>query len=97
MVGSQPRLKSALSHVLWIGGSIGAGKTSVARLLADRYALQVYQYDRDALLSESDLHDARRLGLKVIEVNGSLSLDAVAAAVERHLGQHLSSIPEPDR
>lgn len=34
------------SHVLWIGGSTDAGKTSVARALAEKYGWQEYHYDR---------------------------------------------------
>jgi cytidylate kinase len=41
---------SALEHVLWIGGGQWAGKTSIARLLVERYGLQLYDYD---------YHDAR--------------------------------------
>ncbi len=36
--------------MLWIGGAQWAGKTSVARMLAERYGLQLYDYD---------YHDAR--------------------------------------
>jgi hypothetical protein len=38
-------LRVALAHVLWIGGSTDAGKTSVARALAKQYGLQEYHYD----------------------------------------------------
>jgi hypothetical protein len=38
-------LQDALAHVLWIGGSTDAGKTSVARALAKRYGLQEYHHD----------------------------------------------------
>lgn len=39
-------LKQALSHVLWIGGPPDSGKTSIADLLAERHAIQVYHFDR---------------------------------------------------
>ena len=39
-------LKRALAHVLWIGGPPDSGKTTVAHLLADKYGLQVYHFDR---------------------------------------------------
>ncbi len=42
-------LKELLSHVLWIGGATDAGKTTVARILAERHGLQVYHYDRHDL------------------------------------------------
>jgi hypothetical protein len=34
-----------LEHVAWIGGGSGAGKSTVARRLADEYGLQVYATD----------------------------------------------------
>jgi hypothetical protein len=40
-------LKSALQHVLWIGGGTDTGKTSIAQAIAHRYGLQVYHYDRN--------------------------------------------------
>ncbi|MEZ4571444.1 MAG: hypothetical protein R2849_14160 [Thermomicrobiales bacterium] len=39
-------LKGALDSVLWIAGAPDAGKTSVAGLLAARYQLPVYHFDR---------------------------------------------------
>lgn len=41
----QVELKTALAHVLWIGGGTGAGKSSVARLLAANYGLRLYHCD----------------------------------------------------
>lgn len=38
-------LKTALAHVLWIGGATDSGKTSVAGALAERHGLQAYHYD----------------------------------------------------
>lgn len=35
-----------LAHVLWIGGSTDAGKTSVAQALAAKHGWQKYHYDR---------------------------------------------------
>lgn len=35
----------ALRHVYWIGGGSGAGKTTVARRLADQHGLQLYETD----------------------------------------------------
>jgi hypothetical protein len=42
----QTDLKAALARVLWIGGATDSGKTSVARVLAEKYRLQAYHYDR---------------------------------------------------
>jgi len=38
-------LKRALSHVFWIGGSPCAGKSSIAKILVDKYKLQYYECD----------------------------------------------------
>jgi hypothetical protein len=37
--------RRALAHVLWLGGTPCSGKTSVTKLLAEQYAVQVYHYD----------------------------------------------------
>lgn len=36
----------SLPHVLWIGGPPDAGKTTVANMLAEKYGLGVYHFDR---------------------------------------------------
>ena len=38
-------MRERLGHVLWIGGGTGAGKSSVASALAERYGLARYDYD----------------------------------------------------
>jgi adenylate kinase family enzyme len=38
-----------LTYVLWIGGATDAGKTTVARIIAERYGLQLYNYDQHDL------------------------------------------------
>jgi hypothetical protein len=43
---SEHNLRAALAHLLWIGGAPDAGKTSIADLLAEKYQLQVYHFDR---------------------------------------------------
>lgn len=48
-------LKQALSHVLWIGGGTDAGKTTVAKLLAKRHELQLYNYDHHDLAQHERL------------------------------------------
>jgi len=42
-VGATPRER--LRHVYWIGGGSGAGKSTVARRIADRYGLRLYSTD----------------------------------------------------
>jgi hypothetical protein len=39
------RLRQRLRHVYWIGGAPGAGKSTTARRLADRYGLELYVTD----------------------------------------------------
>src|SRR5215469_9927258 len=54
--GAGEELRARLSHVYWIGGGSGAGKSTVARRLASRHGLRLYGTD-DAM-SE---HDGRFL------------------------------------
>lgn len=39
------RNASGLAHVRWIGGGSGAGKTTLSRMLAERYACRLYNSD----------------------------------------------------
>src|SRR5579871_5349927 len=39
-------LKQALSHVLWLGGSVCAGKSTIANLLGDKHSWRVYHFDQ---------------------------------------------------
>lgn len=43
---SEDVLRAALAHVLWIGGAPDAGKTAIASLLAEKYQVPVYHFDR---------------------------------------------------
>ena len=56
------RVTGGLEHVLWLGGPPDSGKTTVARLLAERHGLTVYSFDRQELahFSQADprLHPA---------------------------------------
>jgi hypothetical protein len=61
MAGDDVRL--AFAHVLWIGGSPDAGKTSIARTLADRYGLRAYHFDRHELAHFGRLDPARHPAL----------------------------------
>lgn len=38
-------LKTKLAHVLWIGGSTDAGKTTVAYQLAEQFGMELYRFD----------------------------------------------------
>lgn len=38
-------LRSRLRHVRWIGGGSGAGKSTIARRLADRHGMRLYATD----------------------------------------------------
>jgi hypothetical protein len=49
-----PELRSRLRHVYWIGGGSGAGKSTIARRIADQHGLHRYATD-DAMAG----HDAR--------------------------------------
>lgn len=42
-------LGQTLSHVLWIGGATDTGKTTISQIIAERYGLQLYNYDRHDL------------------------------------------------
>jgi hypothetical protein len=47
MIGSaSPDLRHRLRHVRFIGGGSGAGKSTVARRLADQFGLQLYQAEQ---------------------------------------------------
>ncbi len=47
-------VREVLSHVLWIGGPPDSGKTTIANILAEKYGLSVYHFDR-----HEPAHDAR--------------------------------------
>ena len=39
-------MKRQLAHVMWLGGTPAAGKTTIAKLLAQKYELEVYHRDQ---------------------------------------------------
>jgi 2-phosphoglycerate kinase len=45
-IANAQELKSALSHILWIGGATDSGKTTTAALLAEKYDFTVYHGDK---------------------------------------------------
>jgi 2-phosphoglycerate kinase len=44
-LGHTAELQARLRHVYWIGGGSGAGKSTIARQVADRHGLRVYSSD----------------------------------------------------
>ena len=62
---SSSAVAPALEHVLWIGGGSAAGKSTVARRLADRFGVQLYATD-DAMgrhAATLSAHQAPQLAL----------------------------------
>jgi hypothetical protein len=45
MARAETQNASVLDHVRWIGGGSGAGKTTLARMLAERFACRLYSSD----------------------------------------------------
>ena len=74
-------LKRALRHVLWVGGSVCAGKTSAAGVMAERYALRAYYFDH-----QEPFHIHR----SVPERQPHLTLDAVGVELD-HERRHWRS------
>jgi hypothetical protein len=56
-----------LSHVLWIGGGQGSGKTSIALALARRFDLQLYNVDRRTWVHESRMPETEFRSLSMDE------------------------------
>jgi len=51
---------TALERVLWIGGGTGAGKTTIAKAIAERQGLERYDYDWQDARGHSDRSSAER-------------------------------------
>jgi adenylylsulfate kinase-like enzyme len=54
-------LRARLRHVYWVGGGSGAGKSTIARRVADRHGLRMYATD-NAMAKHDDRvapHEAR--------------------------------------
>lgn len=70
----EPNASQRFAHILWIGGSPCAGKSSIARILAHEYGLRTYSCDEayDSHLSRAvpDKHPlmSRAAGLTWDEV-----------------------------
>ena len=46
MAGAETRNARQLDHVRWIGGGSGGGKTTLSRILAERFACRLYSSDK---------------------------------------------------
>ena len=49
----------SLARILWIGGATDAGKTTPAKLLAERNGFQLYHYDKSSGAAARMLRNAR--------------------------------------
>lgn len=101
--------KAALCHVLWIGGGTDAGKSTVAKAIVERYALQSYNLiamqrgkpsvrhetrdpalateniiARDLLVTEHVRQEAAKRGLRLLEIDGTQTVEEVITIVEQH-------------
>lgn len=65
-------------------GTLSAPVTDQARAQANRVA-------RDRLIAEDAVRNARRLGIRVIEIDGTLDATAVAAEVADHFAPYLGA------
>lgn len=72
-------LKTALSHVLWIGGSPCSGKSSICEILAGRHNLQTYHCDAlfDAHLQRATRADSPAFHQLQALLSGPMSWDNI--------------------
>ncbi len=82
-------LMRRLAHVLWLGGATDAGKTTTAHVLAARYGLRGYAYDRHDLPHYERL--AQTSGYYRAELSASLDERWVAPTPEALLRRDLRS------
>ena len=84
-----------MNDVLTIGitGGIGSGKSYVAKMLAERFGIPVYDCDREAkrLMAESEEIRSQLVGLVGPEVYGASGLN------RQHLADYLFADPEHAR
>jgi hypothetical protein len=66
-----------------------AGALSAGLKLSDPERAQRNRLERDALIATDLMDSTQRLGLKVLEVDGSVSADGIARVVEEHFGEYL--------
>jgi len=81
-----------LATTLWLTGGQWSGKSTVARILASRHGVsdreraQRNRVERDRLVAADAVRSAIALGIRVIEVDGSVPADEVADLVAEHFG-----------
>jgi hypothetical protein len=66
-----------------------ARATAVDHAVSDPARAQRNRLERDRLVAEDAVRSARRLGIRVIEVDGTLDADAVAGLVAGHFAPYL--------
>ena len=59
MAGAETHNASELEHVRWIGGGSGGGKTTLSRMLAERFACRLYSSDETMLEHSARLDPAQ--------------------------------------
>lgn len=79
-------LRARLRHVRWIGGGSGAGKSTVARRLADRHSLRLYS--RDDVHAD---HTARTDPAEMPLTNAFRAMDMDERWVNRSPGEMLET------
>lgn len=85
MLSEDRDLPESLTHILWIGGTPGSGKTSIAATLAEKYGLEQARANlvrRDLVMDRYVAERATAHGLTLHWVDGSKDLDQMAAVVE---------------
>ena len=75
-----------LRHIRWIGGGSGAGKSTVARLLAEEYGLHLYQCDDTQSAHTARSNAADHPMLHTFLAMSSASIHELATRVAQCLG-----------
>lgn len=78
-------LRSALSHVLWIGGGPQAGKTTLSRLLAGKWDLKRYDLDWHQVREHVGRAGPRAAAFTALTMDERWALPSVEELVERSL------------
>lgn len=75
MVKSVNDFRERLSHVIWIGGGTDSGKSSVADVIAKRFDLKAYHYDRSEMSHIHRLSGVSKDYRELLEELESASMD----------------------